>query len=193
MRRADSLEKTDAGRDFRQEEKGTTEDEMAGWHHGLDGRESEWTPGDGDGQGGLVCCNSWGHKESDTTERQNWTELRTSKAMLNIYGESGHPCLFPDHRGNAFSFSQLSMMLAVGLSYMVIIMLRYVPTLPRFWRAVFINIAKFYQKIFCMYWIIIGLYSSICWCDISHWLICIYWKILPSLGWIPLDHGEWSF
>ena len=44
--------------------------------HGLDGCESEWTPGDGDGQGGLVCCNSWGCKESDTTERLNWTELR---------------------------------------------------------------------------------------------------------------------
>ena len=48
-----------------------TEDEMAGWHHGLDGRESEWTPGDGDGKGGLACCDSWGHKESDTTERLN--------------------------------------------------------------------------------------------------------------------------
>ena len=43
--------------------------------HRLDGRESEWTPGDGDGQGGLACCDSWGHKESDTTERLNWTEL----------------------------------------------------------------------------------------------------------------------
>ena len=56
-------------------EKGTTEDEMAGWHHWLDGCEFEWTPGVGDGQGGLACCNSWGHKESDTTERLNWTEL----------------------------------------------------------------------------------------------------------------------
>ena len=82
--------------------------------------------------------------------------------MLNIYGENGHPCLFPDCRGNAFSFSQLSMMLAVGLSYMVIIMLRYVPTLPTFWRAVIINIAKFYQKVFAFIEIIIGLYSSIC-------------------------------
>ena len=52
-----------------------TEDGMAGWHHGLDGHESEWTPGDGDGQGGLVCCDSWGRKESDTTERLNWTGL----------------------------------------------------------------------------------------------------------------------
>ena len=63
---------SDAGRDWGQEEKGTTEDEMAGWHHRLDGREFEWTLGVGDGQGGLACCNSWGYKESDTTERLNW-------------------------------------------------------------------------------------------------------------------------
>ena len=63
----------DAGRDWGQEEKGTTEDEMAGWHHWLDGCESEWTPGVGDGQGGSACCNSWGHKESDTTYWLNWT------------------------------------------------------------------------------------------------------------------------
>ena len=69
---------SDAGRDWGQEEKGTTEDEMAGWHHGLDGRESEWTPGVGDGQGGLACCDSWGCKESDTTELLNWTELYQS-------------------------------------------------------------------------------------------------------------------
>ena len=66
---------SDAGRDWGQDEKGKTEDEMAGWHHWLDGHESEWTLGVGDGQGGLACCNSWGHKESDTTERLNWTEL----------------------------------------------------------------------------------------------------------------------
>ena len=64
----------DAGRDWGQEKKGTTEDEMAGWHHRLDGHEFEWTPGVGDGQGGLACCDSWGCKESDTTERLNWTE-----------------------------------------------------------------------------------------------------------------------
>ena len=65
---------SDAGRDWGQEEKGATADEMAGWHHWLDGHESEWTPGNGDGQGGLACCYSWGHKELDTTEQLNWTE-----------------------------------------------------------------------------------------------------------------------
>ena len=63
---------SDAGRDWGQEDKGMTENEMAGWHHWLDGCESEWTPGVGDGQGGLACCDSWGLKESDTTERLNW-------------------------------------------------------------------------------------------------------------------------
>ena len=77
MWRVDSLEKTDARMDWRQEEKGTTEDEMPGWHHWLDGHEFEWTLGVGDGQGGLVCCNSWGLKESDTTERLNWTDTLT--------------------------------------------------------------------------------------------------------------------
>ena len=63
-----------AGRDWGQEEKRTTEDEMAGWHHWLNGRESEWTRGVGVRQGGLACCDSWGHKEWGTTERLNWTD-----------------------------------------------------------------------------------------------------------------------
>ena len=66
---------SDAERDWGQEEKGTTEDEMAGWHHWLDGHESQWAPGVGDGQGGLACCDSWGCKESDTTERLIWSDL----------------------------------------------------------------------------------------------------------------------
>ena len=66
---------SDAARDWGQDEKGTTEDEMTGCHHRLDGHKFEWTPGDGDGQGGLACCDSWGRKESDITERLNWTEL----------------------------------------------------------------------------------------------------------------------
>ena len=69
------LKDPDVGKDWRQEQKGTTEDEMAGWHHCLNGRESEWTPGVGDGQGGLLCCSSWGRKELDMTEWLNWIEL----------------------------------------------------------------------------------------------------------------------
>ena len=65
----------DAGEDWGQAEKGTTEDEMVGWHHWLNGHEFGWTPGVGDGQGGLACCGSWGRKELDMTERLNWTEL----------------------------------------------------------------------------------------------------------------------
>ena len=65
----------DAGKDWRQEEKGTTEDEMVGWHHQLDGHVFGWSPGVGVGQGGLACCGSWGCGESDTTEWLNWTEL----------------------------------------------------------------------------------------------------------------------
>ena len=65
----------DAGKDWGQEEKGTIEDEMAGWHHQLNGHGFGWTPGVGDGQGGQACCGSRGRKESDTTERLNWTEL----------------------------------------------------------------------------------------------------------------------
>ena len=67
---------SDAGRDWGQEEKGTTEDEMAGRHHQLNGHEFGWTPGVGDGRGGLACCDSWGCEGSDTTERLNWTELK---------------------------------------------------------------------------------------------------------------------
>ena len=73
---------SDAGRDWGQEEKGTTEDEMAGWHHRLDAHEFGWTPRVGDGQGGLACCSSWGHKESDMIEWLNWTEGR--KWMLTL-------------------------------------------------------------------------------------------------------------
>ena len=65
----------DAWKDWGQEEKETTEDEMAGWHHWLDGHESEWALWVGDGQGSLVCYSPWSHKESDTTEQLNWSEL----------------------------------------------------------------------------------------------------------------------
>ena len=81
-------ESIDAGKDRGQEEKGMTEDEMVGWHHRLDGHRFGWTPGFGDGQGGLPCCGSWGHKESDTTEQLNLTELMSSfqLASMAFYG-----------------------------------------------------------------------------------------------------------
>ena len=76
---------SDTGRDWGQEEKGMTEDEMAGWHHQLDGCEFEWTPGAGDGQGGLAYCDSRGCKESDTTERLNWTDLNWILLYVTIW------------------------------------------------------------------------------------------------------------
>ena len=76
----------DAGRDWGHEEKGTTEDEMAGWHHWLDGCESEWTPGDGDGQGGLACCDSWGHSQ---TRLSDWIELNWTEWVYCFPGGSG--------------------------------------------------------------------------------------------------------
>ena len=64
----------DAGKDWGQEEKGMTEDEIVGRHHQLDGHEFEQALGVGDGQGSLVCCSPWGHKESDMSDRLNWTD-----------------------------------------------------------------------------------------------------------------------
>ena len=86
----------DAGKDWGQEEKGTTEDEMVGWHHQLYGHGSGWTEGVGDGQGGLACCSSCGRKESDATERLNWTE-KTIKNICN-----------PDHvKGGKIKYLEL--------------------------------------------------------------------------------------
>ena len=90
-----SLEKTDAGKDWGQEEKGITEDKMAGWHHWLNGGEFEWTPEVGDGQGGLACCNSWSCKELDMTEQLNWTELnwipsQRAEIIIEVESKSFH-------------------------------------------------------------------------------------------------------
>ena len=71
----------DAGKDWRQEEKGTTEGEMVVWHHRFNGHEFEQVPGAGDGQGSLACCCPWGRKESDTTERLNWTEVEAKPGV----------------------------------------------------------------------------------------------------------------
>ena len=75
----------DAGRDWGQEEKGATEDEMARWHHQLDGHEFEWAQRVGDGQGGLACYDSWGRKESDTTERLNWSECLLGACLYSMH------------------------------------------------------------------------------------------------------------
>ena len=79
----------DAGKDWRQEEKGTTEDEMVGWHHWLDGHEFEKALGVGDGQGSLVCCSPWGRKESDMTEWLNWTDWGPLMLGTSSGGPSG--------------------------------------------------------------------------------------------------------
>ena len=80
-----------AGKDWRWEEKGMTEDEVAGWHHWLNGPKFEWAPGVGDGQGSLACCSPWGLKELDTTERLNWTVLNSIPGLLRGFpgGTSG--------------------------------------------------------------------------------------------------------
>ena len=90
---------SDAGRDWGQDEKGMTEDEMAGWH--------EWPPEVGDGQGGLVCCDSWGLKESDMTEQLNWTELNVFLCNHYIYLEEMSVFNFYDPVYNYFSFCRL--------------------------------------------------------------------------------------
>ena len=75
----------DAGKDWGQEEKGMTEDEMVAWHHWLDGHGFGWTPGVGAGQGGLACCGSWGCKELDTTEQLNWAEQSPWRTIWRFF------------------------------------------------------------------------------------------------------------
>ena len=84
MQRANSFEKTLMLEKTEGRKKGMTEDEMVGWHHWLNGHGIGWTPGVGDGQGGLACCGSWGRKESDTTERLNWTELSQVSTLSSV-------------------------------------------------------------------------------------------------------------
>ena len=113
---------SDAGRDWGQEEKGTTEDEMAGWHHWLDGRESGWTPGVGDGHGGLACCNSWGRKELDMTERLIWSDLMGPDAMIFIFWTLSFKPAFPlssfTFIKRLFSSSSLSAIRVVSSAYL---------------------------------------------------------------------------
>ena len=116
---------SDAGRDWGQEEKGMTEDEMAGWHCWLNGCEFGWTPWVGDGQGGLACCSSWGRKESDTTERLNWTE----PVFAQIFFASFLPSPFT--QPYLTSFTLANQFLYFSLSYYSDYLL-VVPSLPLF-------------------------------------------------------------
>ena len=105
----------DAGKDWRQEEKGTTEDEMVGWHHRLDGHEFEQAPEVGDGQGSLACCSPWGHKELDTTEQLNWSHnvLKPGRRFLPFPSFSK---LFSYSTNCAFSYTFWNSFLILALT-----------------------------------------------------------------------------
>ena len=107
-----------AGKDWRREEKGMTEDEMAGWHHWLDGRESQWTLEVGDGQGNLTCCSPWGRKESDTTKRLNWTELNWTIIYIHWW-PSKNPTVAWHRWEMVGESSEISMALLVSLRHCV--------------------------------------------------------------------------
>jgi len=100
----------DAGKDWRQEEKGTAEDEMVGWHHRLDGHKFEQALGVGDELVSLVCWSPWGRKESDTTERLNWTELMSA---LNSYFLKR----FSNNKKMSSMFTQISTISSVPHSF----------------------------------------------------------------------------
>ena len=102
----------DAGKDWRWEEKGTTEDEMVGWHHQLNGHEFEEAPGVGDGQGSLAFCSPWGHKESDRIERLNWTEQKWNESVpLPPRALWQPPCRYPltNHFCHSLSTAQTAL------------------------------------------------------------------------------------
>ena len=143
----------DAGRNWGQEEKGTTEDEMAGWHHRLDGHEFEWTPGVGDGQGGLACCNSWGRKESDTTEQLKWTESNiVFSVFCNIWRE---PCHYNSISSYNKVSSELSNLCLPNSGYGRIWRNpRFMCLAPVFWKTTTKrhSIIPFWNLILCMLW-----------------------------------------
>ena len=87
----------DAGKEWRQEEKGTTEDEMVGWHHWLKRHEFEQALEDGEGQGSLACCSPWGHKESDTTEQLNYNNNLLFQLALCNFGQQTAKCSGHEH------------------------------------------------------------------------------------------------
>ena len=107
----------DAGKDWRQEEKGMTEDEMVGWHHRLDGHEFEWALGVGDGQGGLECCCPWGCKESDMTKGLNWTTGCKGILQKHTYKKDSGPSInWKNHWKIASYFPCLLMFISSSLS-----------------------------------------------------------------------------
>ena len=107
----------DAGKDWGQEEKGMTEDDMVGWHHRLDGHGFGWTLGVGDGQGGLACCGSWSHKESDMSKCLNWTELMINYFFLgfSFFNIIINLWIFFTYR---ISFSQLKSLFSLMLEFL---------------------------------------------------------------------------
>ena len=126
----------DAGKDWGQEEKRTTEDEMAGWHHQLDGFESEWTPGVGDGQGGLECCDAWGHKESDMIEWLNWTELLLRSSFLSASAWTISYILGAETQPRKGWDTRLTLSHSPSLSLF---------SLPRVWEREHLRSSLFYQ------------------------------------------------
>ena len=121
-----SLEKTlITWKDWRQEEKGMTEDNMAGWYHPLDGHEFEQAPGAGDGKGSQECCSPWGHKELDTTERRNWLKehcLSYQRAFmykplewsLHLLRKKGNHHFFPTSHIKKTGIRQVKMVLPLS-------------------------------------------------------------------------------
>ena len=115
---------SDAGRDWGQEEKETTEDEMAGWHHWLDGHESQWTPGVGDRQGGLACCDSWGCKESDPTWATDLIWFLTFKQNNYWITDNSHLnfnicCPFASTKAEAiYIYTKRDIFIAISLTYL---------------------------------------------------------------------------
>ena len=117
---------------------------------------------------------------------------KTSKTMLNSSDESGHPCLVPDFRENAFNFSSLRIMFAVGLSCIAFIMLRYVPSIPAFWRVFFFYhkwMLNFVKGFLCIYWDnhMVFIFQFVMWCItlIDLWILknpCIP-GIKPTWSW----------
>ena len=112
----------DAGKDRRQEEKGTTEDEMVEWHHRLDGHEFKQALGVGDGQGSLACCSPRGHKESDMTEQLNWTDSisncqihHTARTIISHHIVITFPVLIYFIAGSLYKHSDFNWVLTIKL------------------------------------------------------------------------------